>query len=65
MEGLAGSWPAMRESKETGEQLSSSSNPDARLPAPGLLQKEAGTSIACGKAGIVTYQGWVSYRKDF
>lgn len=57
MEGLVRSWPATRESKGIEEQLSSSSNPDGRLLVPGLLQTEAGTSIACGKDDIATYEG--------
>lgn len=54
MEGIARSWPATQASKVTEAPLSSSSNPGAHLLAPGLPQTEAGTSIACGKAGIET-----------
>lgn len=64
MEVLVGSWPETQESKETEVQLSSSSNPDARLLVPGLPQTEAGPSIVCGKAGIATYEGQARERED-
>lgn len=54
-EGLARSWPATQASKATEALQSSSSNPVAHLLAPAPLEVEAGTAVACERAGIETY----------